>query len=450
MSSKLIFTTVIAIAACVSPATWPNAKSVPGKASFAAVGNESLSPKDRLEVFETIWKGINERFYDPHFNGLDWPAVHQRYQPLVDAVKTDREFWDLMSKMALELHDVHTRVFSPEQWERIKKQQGIAIGFNVEEIEGQPVITGVRADTDAARAGLEPGMIVQAVDGQPFAERLAKAEQEIGLRSTERNTRRNAYAEILSGDPDSLLKLSLQRADDSTFEVTIKRQAVTNPARVIARELPSGFAYIRLTQFMPPAAKDFKEALSKFSNAPGLILDLRANGGGDQDELEPIAGSFFNAKTLFVRSTSRTGKPLKFYGGFYTVPPELYVGQKGGQIYSGPVVVLVDVRSASTTEMFAAGMQETGRAKIIGEQTCGCVVGVHGHQNLKGGGIYTIAEVIWLTASGRKLEGEGVVPDLKVSSTISDLRQKRNPVIDEAEKTLRAMSHAEQTLSKKQ
>src|SRR5438876_1208037 len=75
-----------------------------------ASNDEGLSPKDRLEVFEKIWKEINEKFYDPSFKGIDWQAVLQRYHPLVEAVKTDQEFWELMSRMARELHDAHTRV----------------------------------------------------------------------------------------------------------------------------------------------------------------------------------------------------------------------------------------------------------------------------------------------------------------------------------------------------
>ena len=89
-------------------------------------------------------------------------------------------------------------------------------------------------------------------------------------------------------------------------------------------------------------------------------------------------------------------------------------------------------------------MQETGRAKIVGTQTCGCVVGIHGGQGLKGGGVLNIAEVPWFTPKGRKLEGDGVIPDKQVTWTISDLRQKRDPALEEAERTLREMSPGKQ------
>jgi C-terminal processing protease CtpA/Prc len=77
--------------------------------------SNSMSAKERIEVFEEVWKAINEKYYDPKFNGVDWGAVHERYRPLVDTVKSEAEFYDLLNQMAGELRDAHTRVLSPRQ-----------------------------------------------------------------------------------------------------------------------------------------------------------------------------------------------------------------------------------------------------------------------------------------------------------------------------------------------
>jgi C-terminal processing protease CtpA/Prc len=87
-------------------------------------------------------------------------------------------------------------------------------------------------------------------------------------------------------------------------------------------------------------------------------------------------------------------------------------------------------------------MQETGRAVIVGTQTCGCVVGIHGQETLKGGGALTIAEVPWFTVKGRRLEGEGVIPDREVPVTLADIVAERDAQLEEAERILAVRSRA--------
>ena len=91
--------------------------------------SRNLSPKERVEVFEKVWKEVDEHYYDPEFGGVNWQEVHQRYLPLVQAAKDDKDFYSIVDRMTAELHDAHTRFSSPEQWENHKKHQGVSIGF---------------------------------------------------------------------------------------------------------------------------------------------------------------------------------------------------------------------------------------------------------------------------------------------------------------------------------
>jgi carboxyl-terminal processing protease len=150
----------------------------------------------------------------------------------------------------------------------------------------------------------------------------------------------------------------------------------------------------------------------------------------------PIAGYFFGKKTLFAKDSTRTGKPLSSYVGLFKLPLQLYVGRPGDQIYSGPVAVLVDAHSASSSEVFAAGMQDTQRAKIFGSQSCGCVLGIAKPRVMKGGGVLEMSEVLWFSPKGRKLEGTGIIPDQVVVPTMFDLQRGRDAVLAEADKTL--------------
>ena len=279
-------------------------------------------------------------------------------------------------------------------------------------------------------------MVVLSVDGVPIADRIAEIQRKRLPSSSERATRWFIYNRVFAGPQDSSVKISLQRADGSTFEATIVRQVHFAAPDVDAHVLRSGNVYIRFDGFQHPVTKEFKETLQKFRNAPGIIVDLRRNGGGDLAVLLPIASYFFSQKTLFAKDSTRTGKPLSSYAGLFKLPLQLYVGRRSDQIYSGPVVILVDSHSASSSEVFAAGMQDTQRAKIIGSQSCGCVLGIAKPRVMKGGGVLEMSEVLWFTPKGRKLEGAGIFPDEVVIPTIADLQRKRDPVLAEADRSL--------------
>ena len=122
--------------------------------------------------------------------------------------------------------------------------------------------------------------------------------------------------------------------------------------------------------------------------------------------------------------------------GLFKLPLQLYVGRAGEQIYSGPVVILVDAHSASSSEVFAAGMQDTLRAKVIGSQSCGCVLGIAKPRVMKGGGVLEMSEVLWFSPKGRKLEGTGIIPDQLVTPTMFDLQRGRDAVLAAADKSL--------------
>ncbi|MBA3242145.1 MAG: hypothetical protein H0T60_13030 [Acidobacteria bacterium] len=75
----------------------------------AAEADSSLSRQERIEIFEDVWKTINEQYYDPSFHGVDWRQVHERYRPRIEAAKDDVEFYSLFEVMLAELRDAHPR-----------------------------------------------------------------------------------------------------------------------------------------------------------------------------------------------------------------------------------------------------------------------------------------------------------------------------------------------------
>ncbi len=434
----LLFLLLIVFAVGARPQEKPKPPATPQIPSAAPepITKQRLTPKDRKEVFEKVWREIHDHYYDASYNGVDWNEVRQRYEPLVQATKNDLEFYALMNQMTGELHDAHTRFNSPQQWKNFRRQQGVTVGFSVDDVDGKTAVTTVIPGTDAARQGIEPGMVVLRVDDTPVAERIAEIERKRQPSSSERATRWFIYNRVFAGPPDTPVKVALQRADGSLLEVSVRRQIYSAAPEVSTHVLPSGNVYIRFDGFQHPITKEFRQALQKFRDAPGLIVDLRRNGGGDLAVLLPIAGYFYGKKTLFAKDSTRTGKPLTSYVGLFKLPLQLYVGHPGEQIYSGPVVILVDAHSASSSEVFAAAMQDTLRAKVIGSQSCGCVLGIAKPRAMKGGGVLEMSEVLWFSPKGRKLEGTGIIPDKIVVPSVADLQRRRDPVLAEADKSL--------------
>jgi len=436
--APLLFLLLFVFDVAAPPQEKPKAPTTPQIPSVASEpsAKQRLTAKDRKDVFEKVWKEIHDHYYDASYNGVDWNEVHRRYAPLVETTKKDQEFYALMNQMTSELHDAHTRFNSPEQWKNFRRQQGVTVGFSVDDVDGKTAVTSVIPGTDAARAGIEQGMVVLRVDDAPVAERIAEIEKKRQPSSSERATRWFIYNRVFAGPADTPVKVALQRGDGSVFEVSVRRQIYSAAPEVTTHVLPSGNVYIRFDGFQHPITKEFRLALQKFRDAPGLIVDLRRNGGGDLAVLLPIAGYFFGKKTLFAKDSTRTGKPLSSYVGLFKLPLQLYVGRAGEQIYSGPVVVLVDAHSASSSEVFAAGMQDTLRAKVIGSQSCGCVLGIAKPRMMRGGGVLEMSEVLWFSPKGRKLEGTGIIPDKIVMPSVADLQRRRDPVLAEADKSL--------------
>ncbi|HEX8091101.1 MAG TPA: S41 family peptidase, partial [Blastocatellia bacterium] len=415
--------------------TAPGASFVQSKTSSENTAAVSPSPdwlsgKDRLEVFEEVWETIDEKYHDPAFNGVNWKAVNDRYLPMLSLAKSDDDFYTVLKKMVGELHDAHTRFHTPRERREREQATAVSTGVSIYEVEGRAAIIWVEPDSQAARAGVEAGMIVRTIDGEPVSERLREAQSRIGGSSSDRAIRLRLYRQLTDGEPGTTVKLGLERADGTAFDVEVARRVVPDMPKVTHRQLQSGYGYIKLNLWKSPVHKEFKKALEGLRDAPGLILDLRGNPGGEAVEVVKIASYFFNSRVSFGQFISRSGKAINLF----TDRDEL--------IYRGPVVVLVNESSGSGSELFAGVMQENGRAQVIGGQSCGCVLGISRFKKVKGGGELAVSELKYVSPEGHKLEGTGVIPDRVVALTISDLQHHRDAVLNEAERTLRATKNS--------
>ncbi|MBC7930625.1 MAG: peptidase S41, partial [Rubrivivax sp.] len=96
----------------------------------------------------------------------------------------------------------------------------------------------------------------------------------------------------------------------------------------------------------------------------------------------------------------------------------------------GRIILLTNARTASAAEVFAASLREAGRARVVGETTCGCVLGIRRRHQLPDGGVLDISEMNYHTAGGVRLEGRGLSPDEQITPTREDLRRGRDRAVE--------------------
>lgn len=172
--------------------------------------------------------------------------------------------------------------------------------------------------------------------------------------------------------------------------------------RVEHGALAEGLYRIRLTAFMPAAMQPLTEAVQAAldAGARGLVLDLRGNPGGMALLAGTVAGHFLPpGQAPIARVVSREAE-LEI----------AVVPRPASRRYSGPMAVLVDGRSASTTEFFAAAMRSTGRARLFGQPTAGEALMATTHGLPNGDALYHPIALVY-DAQGQLLEGAGVPPD---------------------------------------
>jgi carboxyl-terminal processing protease len=184
-----------------------------------------------------------------------------------------------------------------------------------------------------------------------------------------------------------------------------------------SRRLESGVGYIRFNTFHPDLIPDLVEALAALQDAPGIIIDLRGNPGGDFDADGRMAAQFLDGQVTFGRVRIRSG-----------TTPWLLTGENA---YAGPLVILINALSYSGSEFVASGMQAVGRAVIIGERSPGGAVAAK-VRTLPNDAIlvYPVAQLI--TPDGTVVEGRGVIPDVQVTLERASLLQGRDPQLEAA------------------
>jgi carboxyl-terminal processing protease len=181
--------------------------------------------------------------------------------------------------------------------------------------------------------------------------------------------------------------------------------------------------YLGFNIFLPEVMRKLRESMkNRGEGVVGLIVDVRGNPGGLGVMANGLAGILTDKQFSLGQMKMRAG-----VFNFVAFP------QRGA--FLGPVVILVDGMSASTSEIFAAGMQEAGRAHVVGRRTMGAALPSFIRELPNGDRLqHAIADL--KTAKGQRVEGRGVIPDEVVPLSPEKLFQGMDPDLDKAMKWL--------------
>ena len=357
--------------------------------------NLPLSKDQQLRVFSQLVTVVTENYLYPDFNGLDWSQTIDTYKTKVETGMDTEDFYFEMAMLIYELGDEHSLFESPVQVaasnaERAGKNDYVGIGVSVVPLfeKNLASIVVVFPGSSAEQNGLKQHDSILAVDGLPVVE------GEI------------VHVQRLRGPECSAAVLTVKSPEQASRKITVVRQQVVTPLRIDPRLVPtdngSRIGYIYLPTFYDETIPgQVKKALEEFGTLDGLILDNRMNGGGSLTVLESLLAHF------------TSGTLGHFISRNDTVPLDI----EANPIHNSqtvPLVVLVSQETGSFGEVFSGVLQDTGRAKLVGQTTMGNVEALTGYP-LEDGSIVWIAQESFDPAqSHTNWEGVGVEPDVEV------------------------------------
>lgn len=342
-----------------------------------------------------------------YYKGLN--AAYGKYYEIIEIIDEEaladydpEKITDkVLKKVVAGLDDPYAEYYTAEEYQQfIKKYSSsyVGVGVTIAEKDGKVYVLDVLADSPAEEAGILVGDIVTAVDGNEV-DSSTKA------------------SEMMAGENGTEVKVTVER-DGKTIDYDIIRSKVANKSveyEVIDAENHIG--YVRISAFRSGTAKDFKMAVKdlKSDDCDRVIIDLRENGGGATDEAYKLADMLLpqcdilrevnSKKEVTVRKSDTTTLDIKY-------------------------VLLIDENSASASEMVSGAIKDNKGGKLIGSKTFGKGV-TQRTKRFRDGSALKITIEEFFRPSGKKINGVGIEPDIKVDDPHDD-----DAIMEIAKKTL--------------
>jgi carboxyl-terminal processing protease len=353
--------------------------------SAQAAEKDSAYPS--LELFSTVMEKVRKDYVE---------GQNLKYQDLVYAAL----------KGMLNTLDPHSEFMEPEKYKELQSDtQGAfgGLGIVISMKDNFITVISPMEDSPGFKAGITSGDRIIKIDGK----------------STEKMSTQDAV-KILRGEPGTDVKISILRPSSGQVKDYKLTRAVITVDMVKdingKKEFPisdNKLGYIRLVQFGEKTSADLETALKKLKDEgmQGLVLDLRGNPGGLLDQAVDVCEKFLPRGDLVVTTEGRN-------------PSQNSVRKargRGDELHNMPMVVLVNLGSASASEIVAGCLQDTKRAIILGEKTFG-KGSVQSILPLGDGSALRLTTAKYYTPSHKVIHEEGITPDIVVPVTDEDER----------------------------
>ena len=390
------------------------------------------------EAFDALYEKVAREYPFTADKGIDWQALYEAYAPRMAEARDDEEFFWALKDFSLEIPDGHVGVgFNDLIAQIFFENHGGSFGLMLAELsDGRVLVIDVLPDTPAEQAGIEVGAEISAWSGKPMEEAISAIEPFFGPYSTDHHKRFEQLVFLTRVAPEEKIEITFQNPGDEkvqNLELTavveyvslfqwLPNLAQDELALPIEAEVldGSGLGYIRINTFSDDynlMAQLWDRYLRELidGEVPGIIIDVRVNGGGSSGLARDFAGYFFEEEVIVMQRSYYNDLTGQFEYSDY--PSRILPGPV---FYEGPIAVLVSPYCVSACEGFAYSLNLRDNVTIVGYTPS---AGAYGEV---GRGQYDLpADLSMQFPTGRSetlegelvLEGVGVMPDILVPVT---------------------------------
>lgn len=385
------------------PATTADAKAVAKAKIDMSRWTILTNPRaEYRELFLDAWRLERDYFYDRNMHGLDWPAIRDRYLPLVDRVSDRDELNDLIAQMVSELSALHIFVFGGDARKPADQIDIASLGaiLRRDEKAGGYVVDHIYAhDPDLPNLAppfakpdslVHEGEIILSIDGED----LLSVPDERALLRGKAGRKVLLRVKATSGQTRDVLVTPVTEDDERNLRYS---EWEYSRRRKVESDSHGHIGYVHLRAMGSTDIEQWVREFYPVFNRQGLIIDVRNNHGGNIDSW--ILGKLLRKAWFYWQP--RIGNP--YWNMQYA--------------FRGHIVVLCDQNTASDGEAFTEGIRRLGIGKIIGVRTWGGEIWLSASNRLADEGIATAAESGVYGPGGKWLiEGHGVDPDIVVDN----------------------------------